>query len=338
MKSVVTFGEIMLRLSTPGYQRFIQAQQFDINFGGGEANVAVSLAQFGVPSVYVTRLPSNDLGDAALNSLRKFGVDTGSIIRGGDRIGIYFLETGASQRSSKIIYDRKSSSIVDLHPGIVPWEVIFANAGIFHVTGITPALSTAAAATTLESVMAARAAGVTVTFDLNYRSTLWTAEEAGAVLTPVLKHVDILVANEEHIRMLFGIVPDSPEGADEEEIVRSVALQIRERFPSIKQVTMTYRQGSTATDNLFYAFAWDGTNVVRSRKYNIRIIDRVGGGDSFTAGFIYGLHSGMPLQESLEFAVGAACLKHTIPGDFNYCSVKEVEALIRGNDGGRVRR
>jgi 2-dehydro-3-deoxygluconokinase len=338
MKSVVTFGEIMLRLSTPGYQRFIQAQQFEINFGGGEANVAVSLAQFGVPSVYVTRLPHNDLGDAALNSLRKFGVDTSSIIRGGDRIGIYFLETGASQRSSKIIYDRKSSSIVDLHPGIVPWNEIFANAAIFHVTGITPALSAAAAETTLESVMAARKAGVTVTFDLNYRSTLWSAEQAGNVLAPILEHVDVLIANEEHVRLLFGIHPDDAGSLDEEEVVRSVSVQIRERFPSIKNVTMTYRQGSTATDNLFYAFAWDGTNVVRSRKYNIRIIDRVGGGDSFTAGFIYGLHSGKPLQESLEFAVGAACLKHTIPGDFNYCSTEEVEALIRGGGGGRVQR
>lgn len=335
MRPVVTFGEIMLRLSTPGYQRFIQAQQYDVHFGGGEANVAVSLAQFGVPSVYVTRLPQNDLGDAALNSLRQFGVDTSHIVRGGERIGIYFLETGASQRASKIIYDRKGSSLAVASPDMFAWDECFAGAGFFHITGITPALSASAAETVLDAVRAARRNGVSVTLDLNYRRSLWSPEEAGRSLAPLAELADVLIANEEHLQLLFGI---EGEGSDASARLRSAGERTMRRFPSLRMVTMTRRDGGTSTDNDFGASLWDGRTLYQSRRYTIRIVDRVGGGDSFSAGLIYGLAGGRATEAALEFAAAAACLKHTIPGDFNFCSVAEVDALVRGDAGGRVQR
>lgn len=335
IRPVVTFGEIMLRLSTPGYQRFIQAQQFEVHFGGGEANVAVSLAQFGVPSVYVTRLPQNELGDAALNSLRQFGVDTAHIERGGERIGLYFLETGASQRASKIIYDRKGSALAEASPHMFAWDEVFAGAGFFHITGITPALSPTAAETVLAAVQAARRSSVIVSLDLNYRSTLWSPGEAGRVLAPIAELADVLIANEEHLQLLFGI---EGTGADEEERLRTVGERTMRRFPALRMATMTWRDGGTSTDNAFGATLWDGESLFRSRRYNIRIVDRVGGGDSFSAGLIYGLASGRSVPATLEFAAAAACLKHTIPGDFNFCSVAEVDALLRGGAGGRVQR
>jgi 2-dehydro-3-deoxygluconokinase len=338
MKTVVTFGEIMLRLSTPGYQRFLQATQFDINYGGGEANVAVSLAQFGLSSSYVTRLPNNALGDSGLNSLRKFGVITDHIVRGGERMGTYFLETGASQRSSKIIYDRKASSIVEITPGMIKWDDIFRNAQWFHITGITPALSNSCAETTVEAVKSARNNGVTISCDLNYRKKLWSTEEAGIVMANILGYVDVLVANEEHVQQLFGIIPQAATLNDEPARVRSIVEQLHQRFPTLQKIALTFRSGVTSTDNIVYGFLWDQHSIVKSKHYSIRIVDRVGGGDSFSAGLIYGFVSGLSQQDALDFAAAASCLKHTVPGDFNYCSVSEVNELIQENNGGRVQR
>ncbi len=337
-KSVVTFGEIMMRLSTPGYQRFVQAQSFDINFGGGEANVAVSLAQFNLPSKYVTRLPYNELGDMALNSLRKFGVNTEGIVRGGERIGMYFLETGASQRSSKIIYDRKSSSIAEVTPGMIQWDEIFSDAQWFHVTGITPALSESLAETTIDAARKAHEQNITVSCDINYRKKLWSVDAASKALSRLLEHVDVLIANEEHVQMLFNIAPEKNYGNDEIGKTKSLSEQLKKQFPTLQKVAMTYRSGSTATDNIFYALLWNEKEILSSKHYEIRIVDRVGGGDSFGAGLIYGLVSGKTDQDALEFAVAAACIKHTVPGDFNYCTAEEVEELIKSGSGGRVQR
>jgi 2-dehydro-3-deoxygluconokinase len=337
----VTFGEIMLRLSTPGYERFDQAKQFDINFGGGEANVAVSLAMFGVETHYITRLPKNEVGDACLNELRKYGVRTEHILRGGERIGIYFLETGASQRASKVLYDRSHSAIAEIKPGMVKWSEILTGAKWFHVTGITPALSASAAEATVEAVKAARSAGVTVSCDLNYRKKLWSREQAEKTMTQVMQNVEVAIANEEDAEMVFGIkagATDVHTGKLDVANYQSVAEQLMKKFPTLKVVAITLRESISASDNNWSGVAWDGKTFYQSRKYSIRIIDRVGGGDSFGAGLIYGMANGKGLQDSLEFAVAASCLKHTIPGDFNHVSVAEVESLLKEGGSGRVQR
>ncbi|MCI0708161.1 MAG: sugar kinase [Ignavibacteriae bacterium] len=338
---VVTFGEIMLRLSTPGYERFVQAKQFDVNYGGGEANVAVSLANYGLDSYYVTRLPKNDLGDAAENELRRYGVHTQHIVRGGERLGIYFLETGASQRASKVVYDRSQSSIAEIAPGMVKWDAVLEGALWFHATGITPALSLSAAEATVEAVKAARSKGLTVSCDLNYRKKLWTRDQAEKTMTHVMQNVEVAIANEEDAEMVFGIKAgetDVHAGKLDVAKYQSVAEQLMKKFPSLKKVAITLRESLSASDNNWSAVLWDGSKFYQSRKYAIRVIDRVGGGDAFGGGLIYGLATGKSTQDSLEFAVAASCLKHTIPGDFNHVTAAEVEALIKEGGSGRVQR
>jgi 2-dehydro-3-deoxygluconokinase len=339
--SVVTFGEIMLRLSTPGYQRFTQAREFEIQYGGGEANVAVSLAQLGLKAYFVTRLPDNDIGQAALNELRRFGVQTDHILRGGSRLGIYFLESGASQRPSKVIYDRAGSSIAEVKPGMVDWNSVFTDAAWFHITGITPALSQTAADATLEALHQARKKSLTVSCDLNYRKKLWTREQARQIMTEAVGLVDILVANEEDAEMVFDIKADDTDvetGTINTGQYKQVAQKLIETFPNLKHVAITLRESISAFDNIWSAILWDGNDYITSRKYNLHIVDRVGGGDSFCAGLIYGMLSAKHPREVLEFAVGASCLKHTIPGDFNLTSAAEVHTLIKQGGTGRIQR
>jgi len=338
---VATFGEIMLRLSTPGFQRFIQASRFDVHYGGGEANVAVSLAQFGAAAHCVTRLPANEIGDAALNALRRFGVRTDFILRGGDRLGIYFLESGASQRPSKVIYDRAHSAIAEIAPGMIQWDTIFRQVRWFHITGITPALSASAAETTIEAAQAAGKAGVTVSCDLNYRGKLWSRELAQKVMARVMEHVSLVIANEEDAEMVFGIKAgrsDVEAGKLDAGRYQDVAVQLMKRFPSVRRVAITLRESLSASDNNWSAVLWDGSAFHVSRKYPVRIVDRVGGGDAFGAGLIHALGTSRSPKDALEFAVAASCLKHTVPGDFNHCSVAEVESLVKGGGSGRVQR
>jgi len=338
---VVTFGEIMLRLSPPGYERFVQAKQFDINFGGGEANVAVSLAHFGLDAYFVTRLPQNELADAAENELRRYGVKTDYILRGGERLGIYFLEPGASQRPSKVLYDRSHSAIAEMTPGMVAWDEVFKHTRWFHVTGITPALSPSASQVTIEAVQAARANGVTVSCDLNYRKKLWNREQAEKAMTQVLQNVDVAIANEEDAEMVFGIKAggtDVHAGMLDVAEYQAVGEQLMKKFRSVKTVAITLRESFSASDNNWCAVLWDGRKFYQSRTYSIRVVDRVGGGDAFGAGLIYGLITGKNPQNALEFAVAASCLKHTIPGDFNHFSVTEVESLLKEGGSGRVQR
>jgi len=338
---VVTFGEIMLRLSTPGYQRFGQARQLDVSFGGGEANVAVSLSQFGLEAYYVTRLPENDVAEAAIGELRRFGVHTDFILRGGERMGIYFLETGASQRPSKVLYDRGHSAIAEIAPGMVKWKGVFSGASWFHVTGITPALSSSAAETTVEAVAFARQLGLKVSCDLNYRKKLWSREQAEKVMTKVMEHVDVAIANEEDAEMVFGIKAgesDVQAGKLDAAKYQSVGEQLMKHFSSLKKVAITLRESISASDNNWSAVLWDGKRFFRSQKYAVRVVDRVGGGDAFGAGLIFSLLTGKGDQEALDFAVAASCLKHTIPGDFNCVSLTEVESLMKEGGSGRVQR
>ncbi len=339
-KKVVCFGEIMMRLSPPGQKRFVQADSFDVVYGGGEANVAVSLANFGLDSYFVTKLPANPLGDAAVNHLRRFGVRTDYIKRGGDRIGIYFLEMGASQRPSKVVYDRANSAISQVEPGELDWDTILEGASWFHVTGITPALGDGAAATAIEAVKMARSKGCTVSTDLNYRKKLWSPEKANKVMSELVRYVDVAIGNEEDAEKVFGIkAPDSDVTAGElsTEGYRYVASELAKRF-GFKKVAITLRESISASDNNWSALLYEGGEFYLSRKYPIHIVDRVGGGDSFAAGLIYSSLKGKGPQESLEFAVAASCLKHTVFGDFNLVSVDEVEMLAGGDASGRVQR
>jgi 2-dehydro-3-deoxygluconokinase len=342
MPKVVTFGEIMLRLSPPGFERFLQSPVLCATFGGGEANVATSLARFGLDSYYVTRLPKNDIGEAAVRALRSEGVKTDFILRGGDRIGIYFVEAGASQRASNVIYDRANSAISELEPGSVDWATIFQGAAWFHVTGITPALGEKAAASTREAIEAASKAGVKVSVDLNFRKKLWTEAQAQKVMRPLMSHVDLVVANEEDIQSVLGLeVPntDVTSGHLNVEGFKSVAERLSKEFgPSM--VAITLRESVSASDNGWSAALWDNSSrrFVRSQRYDVRLVDRIGGGDSFAAGLIYGLITGRDPEASLQFAVAASALKQSIPGDFNRVSVAEVDRLVKGDASGRVQR
>ncbi len=340
MAKVVTFGEIMLRLSPPGYSRLVQTDSLDVTYGGGEANVAVSIANYGGEAVFVTRVPANPLGQAAINHLRRYGVDTRYILRGGERLGIYFLETGASQRPSKVIYDRKGSSISQVQPGEFPWEEILRGADWFHFTGITPALGDNVAAVTLEAVQTAKKLGLTVSCDLNYRKNLWSPEEAQATMTKLMAYVDIAIGNEEDAEKVFGIkaaASDVTAGRISEEGYRQVAAELARRF-NLKMVAITLRESFSAFDNGWSALLYDGEEFYRSRRYQIHIVDRVGGGDAFAGGLIYALLEGLSVREALEFAVAASCLKHTIPGDFNHVTREEVQTLMKGDASGRVQR
>jgi len=342
MIKVVTFGEIMLRLSPPGFERFFQSPLLSATFGGGEANVAVSLAHFGVDSAYVTRVPKNAIGDAAVRCLRAEGVDVRHVVRGGERLGIYFAETGASQRASTVIYDRAGAAIAGVEPGQIGWAAVLRGADWFHVTGITPALGPRVAAATVEALDAARAAGVTVSMDLNFRKKLWSEAQAQKTMGPMMSRVDVVVANEEDIQSVLGFaVPgaDAVGGHVEPAAYEGVARRVsKELGPS--RVAITLRESHSASDNGWSAVLWDertGT-FTHSQHYELRVIDRIGGGDSFAAGLIYGLLSGRAPEEALRFAVAASALKHTIPGDFNRATADEVDRLVVGDGSGRVQR
>lgn len=340
MKKVVTFGEVMMRLSPPGHGRFVQADSFDVVYGGGEANVAVSLANFGLDAHFVTKVPSHEIGQCAINSLRRFGVGTDYILRGGDRLGIYFLEHGASQRPSKVIYDRAGSSISQVEPGEFDWHTILEGADWFHFTGITPALGDGPAAVTLEAVKAAKELGVTVSADLNYRKKLWSQEQANQVMSGLMPYVDVLIANEEDAEKVFGITAGESnitEGKLSEEGYKEVARKLVGRF-GFKKVAITLRESISASINNWSGLLYNNAEFYSSQKYSIHIVDRVGGGDSFCAGLIYGLLSGMSDQEALEFAAAASCLKHTIFGDYNLVTPEEVKTLMAGDGSGRVQR
>ena len=346
MPTVITFGEIMLRLSTPGYLRFGQARQFDATFGGGEANVAVSLANYGVDAKFITRLPENDIAKACIKDLRSYGVDTSGIVFGGDRVGIYFLETGAVARPSKVVYDRANSSIATIQPGMIDWKKVFEGADWFHWTGITPALSQGAADVCLEAIKAANALGVTVSCDLNYRKNLWKyGKKAGEIMPALVEGCDIILGNEEDADKVFGIKPEGFEvtatgGAIDQQRFQSVGEQLMKRFPRAKKVIITLRGSINANHNTWGGVLWDGRTLYQSPRYDItHIVDRVGGGDSFMGGLIYGLltYPGDD-QKALNFAVAASCLKHTIFGDYNQVTVAEVENLMKGDASGRVSR
>ena len=340
MGKVITFGEIMLRLAPEGYYRFAQAQSYGATFGGGEANVAVSLANFGVDAAFVTKLPKHEIGQAAVNSLRQFGVDTSKIARGGDRVGIYFLEKGASQRPSKVIYDRAGSAIATAAAADFDWAKIFDGAKWFHFTGITPALSDSAAAVTLDALKAAREKGVAVSCDLNYRKNLWSKEKAGEVMAGLMPYVDLCIANEEDSADVFGIHAkntDITSGAISRDGYKEVAKALIDRF-GFKKVAITLRESISANDNNWAAMYCQDGEFYFSKKYAMHIVDRVGGGDSFGAGLIYSNLQGFGPQESVEFAVAASCLKHSIEGDFNQVSVDEVKKLAGGDASGRVQR
>lgn len=337
---VFTFGETMLKFSPQNFQRFLQATSMNIEYAGAEANVAVSLANYGMNVAFVSKLPDNDFGDAALNILRHYGVDTSKAVRGGERMGIYFVEKGASQRPSKVIYDRKGSAIASAHPADFDWAKIFEGATWFHFTGITPALSDSLAAICREACCAAKAKGITISCDLNYRKKLWSRERAKEVMTELCQYVDVCIANEEDAADVFGITAGNSEinnGVIDFQSYASVARQLQQRF-GFQKVAITLRESISASDNNWSAILYDGKRVYTSRKYAIHIVDRIGGGDSFGAGLIYGLTQYGDTQKSLEFAVAASCLKQTIEGDFNLVSKAEVESLMNGNCNGRILR
>jgi 2-dehydro-3-deoxygluconokinase len=337
---VITFGEIMLRLAPEGYYRFVQVNSYGATYGGGEANVAVSLAGFGIDAVCVTKLPKHEIGQGAVNRLREFGVDTSLIVRGGDRVGIYFLEKGASQRPSKVIYDRAYSAIAMAVESDFDWDKIFADANWFHFTGITPALSDNAASICMAACKAARSKGITVSCDINYRANLWSREKACDVMSKLMEYVDICIANEEDAADVFGIKAsgsDVTSGKINHDGYREVAAALIKKF-NFKQTAITLRESISANDNNWGAMISTGKDFYFSKKYAVHIVDRVGGGDSFGAGLIYANLQGMPADEGLEFAVAASCLKHTIEGDFNLVSADEVKKLASGNASGRVQR
>ena len=330
----------MLRLQPDNYLRFVQADHLEATFGGAEANVAVSLANYGDDACFVTKLPTHEIGQAAVNSLRKFGVDTSLIVRGGDRVGIYYCEKGASQRPSKVIYDRAGSAIATAKSHDFDWDRIFENVEWFHFTGITPALSKDLAEITLEAVKSAKEKGITVSCDLNFRKKLWSKEEAGETMGEICKYVDLLIANEEDAKDVFGIEAENTDiesGKLDREGYVSVAKQLTERF-GIKAVAITLRESINANDNNWSGMLYVGGNAFFSKKYAINIVDRVGGGDSFGAGLIHSMLNGAHAGDAIEFAVAASCLKHTIEGDYNLVSEQEVMALANGSASGRVQR
>jgi len=342
-KTVLTFGEIMLRLSTAGYSRFVQAQNFDVTFGGGEANVAVSLANYGLESYLITKLPKHEIGQAAVNHLRRFGVHDDYIVRGGERIGIYFLETGASQRASKVIYDRSFSAVSTINSNECSWEEAFTNAAWFHWTGITPALGKNTQAALFDACKIAKKKGVKISCDLNFRKKLWTEKEAQSVMNPLMEYVDVCIANEEDAEKSLGLKPKNTnitKGELSEEGYTELANELKSKY-DFDAVAITLRESYSASRNGWSALMVDDKdckNPTRSKRYDVQIVDRVGGGDSFASGLIFGLLTKENSKEALEFAVAASCLKQTVPGDFNLVSIEEVEKLAKGDASGRVER
>ena len=340
MKKVVTFGELMLRLAPENYLRFVQSEKYEATFGGAEANVSVSLANYGLDVAFVSKLPSHEIGQAAVNSLRKFGVDTSKIVRGGERVGIYYCEKGASQRPSKVIYDRAYSSIAMAKKEDFDWENILNGVEWFHFTGITPALSDEMAAICLDALKTAKAKGITVSCDLNFRKKLWSKEKAGKVMGELCHYVDYCIANEEDAKDVFGIEADNTDiygGKLDREGYISVAKKLTDAF-GFKGVAITLRESLSANDTNWSGMLYTEGEAYFSKKYSMHIVDRVGGGDSFGGGLIYSLVSGFSADRAIEFAVAASCLKHSIEGDYNLVSVAEVENLAGGDASGRVQR
>ena len=342
MGKYVTFGEIMLRLKSPGHERFFQSPSLEATFGGGESNVAVALANYGLDAKFVTALPDNDIAEACIRELRGFGVDVSGIRRSGSRMGAYFLECGANQRPSKVVYDREHSAIAESTPGDFAWETIFHGATWFHITGITPALTQSAADLSLDAVKAAKAAGVTVSCDFNYRGKLWQyGKSAPEVMQDLVKYVDVGIANEEDCQKSLGVSVDVNVRTGELDTAKYEALsqKVLEIYPDMAMIAITLRESRSADTNGWSACIRDADGFKRSRRYEITdIIDRVGGGDSFASGLIAGLALHDDRQQALEFAVAASCLKHSIPGDFNRVSLREVRNLLSGDVSGRVQR
>lgn len=344
MSKVVTFGEIMLRLKSPAYERFFQSPVLEATFGGGEANVAVSLANYGMDAAFVTVLPENDIANACIRELRGFGVNVSDIVRGGSRMGIYYLETGAVQRPSKVIYDRAGSAIAEAKVGDIDWNKVFDGASWFHLTGITPAISQGAADLSLEAVKTAKKLGLHVSCDLNYRKNLWKyGKRADEVMTELVRYVDTVIANEEDFQKSLGLSAESAsavqEGQIDVELYKNIASSAMSKYPNIQRVAITLRESRSANHNDWSACLYNGREFFLSRKYAITdIVDRVGGGDSFGGGLIYGLNAYSDEKTALEFAVAASCLKHTISGDYNRVTVSEVESLMKGSGTGRVQR
>ncbi len=337
---VITFGEIMLRLAPHGYYRFSQSQDFEATYGGGEANVAVSLANYGMDCAFVSKVPTHAIGQCAINDLRKYGVDTSKVTRGGERLGIYFLEKGASQRASQVIYDRAYSAIAQAQPEDFDWDSIFADATWFHFTGITPALSDQMANIVIEACANAKKRNITISCDLNFRKKLWTSDKANSVMSEIMPYVDVCIANEEDCEKVFGIKASNTDinsGVVNHDGYIDVAKQVKQRF-GCDYVAITLRESISANDNKWSAMLFDGNQAYFSKKYDLHIVDRVGGGDSFGAGLIYALSHQMPAQESIEFAIGASALKHSIEGDYNRVSVEEIMTLVSGDGSGRVQR
>ena len=340
MKKVITFGELMLRLAPEGYLRFVQSDKYEATFGGAEANVAVSLANYGLHAAFVSKLPTHEIGQAAVNSLRKFGVDTSLVVRGGERVGIYYCEKGASQRPSKVVYDRAYAAIAMAARSDFDWDKIFDGADWFHFTGITPALSDEMAVICEDACRAAKERGITISCDLNYRKKLWSKAKAGEVMDKLCHYIDYCIANEEDAKDVFGIEADNTDiygGKLDRDGYISVAKKLTDRF-GFKGVAITLRESKSANDNDWSAMLYTDGQAYFSKKYSMHIVDRVGGGDSFGAGLIYSLVNGYEAQRTIEFAVAASCLKHTIEGDYNMVSVAEVENLAGGDTSGRVQR
>lgn len=341
MPSVVTFGEIMLRLATMRRERFTQAREFEVTYGGGECNVAVSLANFGIDASFVSAIPDNDIGQACINYVRQWGVDTSDILRQGKRLGTYYLENGAAMRASKVVYDRAASSIAEIEPGDIDWQRVFAGKDWFHFTGITPAISASAAAACDEAARVAKQMGLTVSADMNYRKNLWSPAEAQAVMRPMMQHVDVAIGNEEDAEMSLGIAAegvDVTSGEIDASAYESVVSRLVDEF-GFSQVGITLRESHSADDNDWSAIYYDGSEILLGRKYPVRIVDRVGGGDAFSAGLIYGnLQPDWASRQRLDFAVAASALAHTFHGDFNLVSVSEVMSVAGGDTSGRVQR
>ena len=344
MGKIVTFGEVMLRLKSPGYERLFQSPVLEATFGGGEANVSVSLANYGMDTAFVSVVPNGPIGDACLREMRGFGVDVSRVTRKDGRMGIYYLETGAVQRPSKVVYDRAGSAIAEAVPGDIDWDKAFEDAIWLHLTGITPAISAGAAELSLEAVKAAKAKGLHVSCDLNYRKNLWKyGKRADEVMTELVKYVDTVIANEEDVQKALGISAESASAVDEGdidvELYKAIAGNVMKAYPNVQRVAITLRESRSANHNDWSACLYNGEDFFLSRKYSITdIVDRVGGGDSFGGGLIYGLLHYNDEKTALEFAVAASCLKHTIPGDYNRMTAAEVESLMKGSGTGRVQR
>jgi len=337
---VITFGEIMMRLNPEGYRRFVQAERFEASYSGGEANVAVSLSGYGVDAAFVSKVPAHEIGQCAVNALRRYGVDTSMMVRGGDRLGLYFVEKGASQRASKVIYDRAGAAIALAEPSDFDWEKIFDGADWFHFTGITPALGSNLVDICREACKAAKSKGVKISCDLNYRGKLWTRAEAREAMTDLCRYVDVCISNEEDAKDVFGIEAENTDiygGKLNHDGYKSVAKQLADKF-GFEKVAITLRSSISASDNDWAGMLYDGEDYYFSKSYHLHIVDRVGGGDSFGGGLIYALLSGKTSAQAIEFAVAASALKHSIEGDYNRVSVSEVEKLAGGDGSGRVQR